>query len=124
MKNEKWNNNKNDIINTENLLKKQNYKCANNPNNFEYIGPRDYFCPQLKYNNGFLEKDFESDDDHIAIFANKKSKLQKSDNREVEQSDDDDDFYNKDSSPEIKKTKPLDIINDDKESEKIEAPPV
>lgn len=46
---------------TEKLLKKQNYKCANNPDNLEYVGPIDYCCPQLKYNNGLLEKDYEND---------------------------------------------------------------
>ena len=61
MKHVKWNNNKNDIKNTEKLLKNQNFKCANNPNNFVYVGPRDYVCPQLKYNNGLLEKDYEND---------------------------------------------------------------
>ena len=42
--------------NTEELLKLQDYKCANNPTNQNYLGPRDYFCPQWKYNNGFLEE--------------------------------------------------------------------
>ena len=42
--------------NTDELLKIQDYKCANNPNNKFYLGPRDYYCPQWKYNNGFLEE--------------------------------------------------------------------
>ena len=63
-------NNSNNINNSNiaNILKAQNYKCANNYSNLNYIGPKEYICPQIKYNQGYLEKTYENEYGYLFDF--------------------------------------------------------